>query len=122
MENEITNYEEPTYLDVTPLPNATAVLVLGIVSIATCCTGVIGLGCGITALVLARKGFNFYNEDPMLYTKNSYNNLNSGKICGIVGICLSALPTLYWLFYFFVMIIYVGILGGVVSSMPWDNF
>ena len=45
--NELTNQK---------LPNATAVLVLGILSIVTCCCyGVVGLILGIIALVLAKK-------------------------------------------------------------------
>ena len=39
-----------------PLPNATAVLVLGIISIVGCfCYGIVGLICGIIALILASK-------------------------------------------------------------------
>ena len=39
-----------------PLPNATAVLVLGIIAIVGCfCDGIPGLVCGIIALVLAGK-------------------------------------------------------------------
>src|ERR1044072_2215930 len=38
------------------VPNSTAILVLGIVSIVTCwCYGIIGIGTGIAALVMASK-------------------------------------------------------------------
>lgn len=74
------------------LPYSTAVLVLGIVSIATCfCWGIPGLVCGIIALVLASKAEILYQSNPASYRKGSYSNMKAGKICAIVGICLSGL-------------------------------
>jgi len=71
------------------LPNATAVLVLGIFSILTCCCyGVVGLALGIVALVLAKKDMKLYLESPELYS--NYGNLNIGRILAIIGVCLSA--------------------------------
>ncbi|MFM7021539.1 MAG: CCC motif membrane protein [Flavobacteriales bacterium] len=90
---------------INPVPNSTAVLVLGIISIPTCfCLGLVGLACGIIALVLAAKGTTAYTENPDMYTQSSYNNLKAGKICAIVGTCLSALYLVYIIFYF----IFVG--------------
>ncbi len=75
-----------------PLPNATTVLVLGIISIVGCCCfGVVGLICGIIALVLANKDFALYRSNPSAYTENSYKNLKSGHVCAIVGVVLSSL-------------------------------
>lgn len=72
------------------LPNATAVLILGIFSILTCCCwGVLGLVLGIIALVLAKKDLALYNANPQSYT--NYSNLNTGRILAIVGIVLSAI-------------------------------
>jgi hypothetical protein len=72
------------------LPNATAVLVLGILSIVTCCCyGFIGLILGIIALVLAKKDMAAYKESPELY--NNYSNLNTGRILAIIGVVLSSL-------------------------------
>jgi hypothetical protein len=72
------------------LPNGTAVLVLGILSIITCCCyGFIGLTLGIIALVLAKKDLKLYQESPELYL--NYKNLNTGKILGIIGIILSSI-------------------------------
>ena len=59
------------------LPNGTVVLVLGILSILTCCCyGVIGLTFGIIALVLAKKDLKLYQESPELYL--NYNNIKIG--------------------------------------------
>jgi hypothetical protein len=96
-----------------PLPNSTAVLVLGILSIVICCF--FGVIMGIIALVLASKGKVLYDSNPMLYTESSYNNLKAGKICAIIGLILSALTTLY---YFIAMVI----LGTAFSWIPWDLY
>lgn len=72
------------------LPNGTAVLVLGILSILTCCCyGFIGLTLGIVALVLAKKDLKLYQESPELYL--NYQNLNIGKILAIIGVVLSSI-------------------------------
>ena len=71
-----------------PLPNSTAVLVLGILSIITCCCyGVVGLILGILAVYLANKDLLLYQANPENYT--GYSNLSTGKILGIIGIVLS---------------------------------
>ena len=81
------------------LPNGTAVLVLGILSILTCCCyGVIGLTLGIVALVLAKKDLKLYQENPELYL--NYKNVNTGKILGIIGIVLSSIAMIAFIFLF----------------------
>lgn len=90
--------------NVRELPNATAVLVLGIVSIATCfCYGVPGLVCGIIALTMAKKAKVEYNANPSAFTEASFKNMNAGRICAIVGIVLSSLYFLFLLIYFLFM-------------------
>ena len=74
------------------LPDATAVLVLGILSIlGAFCYGIVGLILGILAVALAGKPMRLYRSDPSRYSVSSYNNLNAGKICGIIGLSISAL-------------------------------
>lgn len=74
------------------LPNSTAVLVLGILSIIGCwCWGIPGLVCGIIALVLSSKSEVLYSANPSLYKPVSYSNLKAGKICAIIGVCLSGI-------------------------------
>jgi hypothetical protein len=82
------------------LPNATAVLVLGILSIITCCCyGIVGLVLGIVALVLAAKDMKLYLENPELYS--NYGNLNIGRILAIIGVCLS---TIYLIFTIYMLV------------------
>ncbi|HRE76862.1 MAG TPA: CCC motif membrane protein [Flavobacterium sp.] len=70
------------------LPNATAVIILGILSIVTCCCyGVLGIILGIIALVLAKKDTQLYLENPELYS--NYSNIKTGKILAYIGLALS---------------------------------
>ncbi|MDR0864585.1 MAG: hypothetical protein LBO74_06600 [Candidatus Symbiothrix sp.] len=88
------------------LPNATVVLVLGILSIPLCCCYGLGLILGIIALVLAGNAVRLYNANPFRYTPSSYKNVSTGKICAIIGIILSA--------------VYIGYLIWAVSYIGWD--
>ena len=98
------------------LPNATAVLVLGIISIVGCfCYGIVGLICSIIALVLAKKDSTLFALNPQLYTPSSYSNLKAGKVCAIVGIILSSL-------YLAFVIIIIAVIGIAGLSHPNEFF
>ncbi|MES2761525.1 MAG: CCC motif membrane protein [Bacteroidota bacterium] len=99
-----------------PVPNSTAVLVLGICSIfpGCFCLGLVGIICGIIALVLAGKGLAAYNSNPSSFSISSYNNLKAGKVCAIIGVCLSSLLLVFYLIYFL-------IIGAAFSMIPWQN-
>jgi hypothetical protein len=78
------------------LPNATAVLTLGILSLVLCCCyGIIGVVMAIIALFLAAKDERLYQANPMLFSEGSIKNLRAGKVCAIVGLCLSTLFLLF---------------------------
>ena len=96
------------------LPNATAVLVLGILSIVTCWLyGVVGLILGIIAIVLSKKDKEMYDTNPAAY-EASYKNSKAGKICGIIGLCLSALFLLYF-------IVIIGFVASNASALDAFN-
>ncbi len=80
------------------LPNSTAVLVLGIVSIlgSCCCTIIVGAIPAIIGLVLANKDTQLYNSNPDLY--EGYNTLKTGKILNIIGIVLGVITILYTIY------------------------
>ena len=81
------------------LPNATAVLVLRIASIITCCCyGILGIILGIVGLVISKKDLVLYNENPTQYI--NYSNLNIGRILCIIGIVLSGIYLIYTIFLF----------------------
>lgn len=84
------------------LPNSTAVLLLGILSILTCCCwGVIGLILGILALVLAKKDLALYYENPEVYS--GYPNLKTGKILAVIGIILSSIYLVFNIYLYTVV-------------------
>jgi predicted PurR-regulated permease PerM len=72
------------------LPNATLILVFGILSIiGCCCYGIVGVIFGIITLVMAKKAMDLYNENPEMYL--GYQNVKIGRILAIIGLVLSAL-------------------------------
>ncbi|MFD2567891.1 CCC motif membrane protein [Pseudotenacibaculum haliotis] len=87
------------------LPNSTASLVLGILSIVTCiCYGIIGLPLGIIAVILGAKAKKIFNENPDAY--KSVGNASAGVVTGIIGIILN--------------LIYLGFIVWLISSIGWD--
>jgi len=97
-----------------PLPNASAVLALGIISIVGCCCyGVPGAICAIIALILYSKDLQLYAAGPELYTKESLSNLRTGRICAIIGL----IPSIIYLLVVLIVIFTMGI--GVLTH-PQD--
>ncbi|MBK8608673.1 MAG: hypothetical protein IPL84_01620 [Chitinophagaceae bacterium] len=83
------------------LPNATAALVLGIISIVLAfCYGFFGVVCGIIGLVLANKDRKAYQAAPDLYSPASYSTSNAGRTCSIIGLVIGGLILLVMIFYF----------------------
>ncbi len=106
MENR-NEFRDNQYAGNTPvaLPNSTAVLVLGIISIVFgMCYGVIGLICAIISLVLYSKDKKLYIQSPQSYTPSSYSNLKAGRICAIIGLITSAI----WFVIFAAIIAFSG--------------
>jgi hypothetical protein len=71
------------------LPNATGVMVLGILSIVF--AGGIGLILAIIALVMASGAMRHYNANPGIYTQKSFSRVKTGRICAIIALCLIGL-------------------------------
>ena len=87
------------------LPNSTAVLVLGIISIVGCIFyGVPGLICGIIALVLHKKNKEVYATNPAKY-EASWKNAKAGYVCAIIGTSISAV---YFIVAIFIIIFAVS--------------
>jgi uncharacterized membrane protein YjjP (DUF1212 family) len=127
-EAEFQSKKNKLLIDQEALPNSTLILVLGISSIAIslcCCLvlgafGFIGILIGgiaaVIGLIMAKKAKNTYEQNPGLYTESSYNNINTGRICSIVGLALAVLCLIVFTFVF--------ILYGAAffASMPNNNF
>lgn len=92
MNDELDNFQLQGSKNV---PNGTAVLVLGILSIVMCWTyGVLGIVLGIVALVLHKKDKAVYLSNPSVY-EQSFKNSKAGFICAIIGISTSVLFLIY---------------------------
>ncbi len=104
------------------LPNATPVLVLGILSVLTCCCGWgIGVVCGIVALVLAKKDIKLFQETPDQF--DNYKTLNAGKILSIIGIVLSSI-TLMTNIYFYTVVGEKGtkeMMENLITKMKYEQ-
>jgi hypothetical protein len=83
------------------LPNATAVLVLGILSIPACCCYGIGLVPAIIALFLAKSASKQYLAEPGKYLESSYKNLTTGNICAWIGLIISVICAILWIAYIY---------------------
>ncbi|WP_072555061.1 CCC motif membrane protein [Tenacibaculum todarodis] len=101
----VSNSNDYNYMEKQKLPNATGVIILGILSIVTCCCyGIIGLILGIVGLVLAKKAKQVYLASPEEYT--GFSNVKTGKILCIVGIVLNVL--------------FIAYIVGIVAYIGWD--
>ncbi|MDR1611055.1 MAG: hypothetical protein LBS08_06065 [Candidatus Symbiothrix sp.] len=90
------NFNQPQI----PLPNATAVLVLGILSIPACCCYGIGIVPAIIALFLAKAATKQYLAEPGIYVESSYKNLTTGNICAWIGLIISIIYIVILIIYF----------------------
>ena len=115
------NYERPEYSEINQrqapvaaqeqsLPNATATLVLGILSIVMCG---IGLVMGIIAMVLHKKDKALYESNPAVYDQ-SFKTARAGYICGLIGTILSACIVVFYIIYF------VFIFSFIASSAAFN--
>lgn len=107
------NLLSPNFNQQSNLPNATAALVLGILSIVlSFCYGLFGLSCGIIGLILANKDRRLYLETPELYSPASFGQSNGGRICSIIGIIISSLI----LFLFIILLLSGRWSYGILSD------
>lgn len=111
MENQVNTPDstgQQTQFGQENLPGSVATLILGIISIAMSCSGVVGLILGIIALSMSSKDKKLLLADPGKYNEKSVKNMKAGRICGIVGLCVSAAAILFWIIYIVFIIIMVG--------------
>ena len=104
------------------VPNSQGVLILGIFSLVTtvCCGGIgfVGLILGIVAVAMSAKAIQSYEQNPNAYLEGSFKNINAGRICGIIGICLNGLIILAGIIY---LLIVGASLATVLSGLPWED-
>lgn len=86
------------------LPNATVIIVLGILGYVCCCFAGIGIIPAGIAFYLALKSEKMYKENPEMY--DNYNQIKTGKIVALVALILSALMIVRFIY--------------VLSTNDWD--
>jgi len=94
------------------LPNASTVLILGILSIVFCwwhLISFVSIILGIVSLILAQKELKLYHTNPSFYNLSSLNNVKTGRICAIIGLSISIL-----VFIFMVLLII-----GIFTTLPF---
>lgn len=115
---ELDNNLEMNNLGTKKVPNNVGILVLGICSIfpGCFCYGLPGIACGIIALVMSGKANKLIQENPGMYDEGSKQLVKAGKICAIIGLCLSIL-------YFLFLVIYFMFVGAALSGAgPFSRF
>lgn len=104
---EKVNLDSNMNIERKSLPNATATLVLGILSIVSCfCYGLPGFIMSIVALAISGKSVRMYKENPDAWT--DYGNLKAGRIMAIIGLCMSGVLLLF-------LILYIALIGGIAA-------
>lgn len=96
------------------LPNASASLILGILSLVLSLVlwcffyaEIVPLILGIIGLVLSGKDKRLYTAAPELYSRSSLSTSNAGKVCSIIAVCISTLVL--------VIFILIVIAAGTIS-------
>lgn len=99
------------------LPNATTVLVLGIVAIFFSLLGclfaplvVIGLITGIIGLAISGNAVRLNRQNPMGYS--GYGNVQAGRIMSIIALAIFGV----WIL---IILVYLLFLGAALSTLPW---
>ena len=82
-----------------PLPGASTVLTMGILSIVLTlfCCGPFGAIFSIIGLVKAKSADQLYRSSPENYT--DYSNVKTGKILSYIGLALALVFRLVWRWY-----------------------
>ena len=119
---EVQEKSPPPNIQRVAVPNSQGVLILGIFSLVTtvCCGGIgfVGLILGIVAVAMSAKAIQSYEQNPNAYLEGSFKNINAGRICGIIGICLNGLIILAGIIY---LLIVGASLATVLSGLPWED-
>lgn len=89
----------PPYYFPVAVPNSGAILTLGILSLISicCCGAFLSPIFSVIALIMSSKAIKIYKQNPAQFTKSSYNNINTGKICAIIGLILSVVLLLIFI-------------------------
>jgi hypothetical protein len=105
------NQPPPFGMPLASIPNATAILILGICSIVFCGLGPI---LGTIAIILSKQARIEFESKPNAYDPGSMSNVRTGRICGIIGLIVGSL---FWVFWICYMLFFVWVFGEAVSQI-----
>lgn len=94
-------------LPLEQVPNAVAVLVLGILSLVFMFCYGFGFIFSLIALGLSGRGRRVYQNEPSRYQPGSYAMLKSGRICALISLIVCI---------FFIAIVVIAIIFGIMSE------
>lgn len=101
--------------DAGVLPNATATLVLGIISLVGCFLwGLPGLICGIIGMVLHKKDKQLYLSNPAKY-EASFKTAKAGNTCSLIGVILSTVMFVIMIGYFIFIFAFLSTAGPIFN-------
>lgn len=97
-----------------PLPGASTVLTMGILSIVGTlfCCGPFGAIFSIIGLVKAKTANQLYLQSPENYT--DYSNVKTGKILSYIGLALAAI-------YLVLFILYFGFIVAMITAGEYSG-
>jgi len=99
------------------LPNATTVLVLGIIALCSCWNyGIIAFILAVITLVMSSQSRRLYRYNPEQYQYSSYKRVSAGRICAIIALVISIFALL------FALLVILGIAGGISLIAMTDIF
>lgn len=98
------------------LPNANTVLILGILSLVFLWMyGFVSLILGIIAWNMGNGQRRIFMKAPGVYSEASFRNVNAGRICAIIAVCIGSFATLFVILL--VISIFLGVSAGIFSSV-----
>jgi len=100
----------PSQTNKIQLPNSSATLVLGILSVFLGC-GTLGLILGIIGLVISKEAKQLYDKNPDGYI--GYGNLNAGRVLCIIGVVLGGISLLVLLLWILGITALIGTFAGL---------
>ncbi|MCK0160235.1 CCC motif membrane protein [Allomuricauda sp. F6463D] len=97
-----------------PLPGASTVLTMGILSIVGTlfCCGPLGAIFSIIGLVKAKTANGLYQQNPENYT--DYSNVKTGKILSYIGLALA-------LIFLVIFILYFGFIIAILTTGEYSG-
>ncbi len=98
-----------------PLPGASTVMTMGIISIvgSLVCCGPFAAIFSIIGLSKAKTAEKIYNENPDQYS--DYSNVKTGRILSYIGLALSLISLVF-------VIIYFGFIIAMFTSGEFNNY